>query len=253
MRSVTTSPSLPPPNASATATDPAPPTSDPDGGGWGASKSILGIVALLLVVVLESGVVAIFDPGLKSVGGKLVLQVMLAATLVAVAFFMAGEDSRPAPRAALGLRRPDDGARAAAGTALAAYGLYFVFAITYHALVSPHQKDLPKALGFNHGTAAAIVIGILVVAAAPISEEIFFRGFVFRGLRRGLSFVVAGVISALIFGAFHYTGPSSLTVLPQLAVLGLALAWIYERTGSIYPGMTVHAINNAFVFAILIS
>lgn len=72
-------------------------------------------------------------------------------------------------------------------------------------------------------------------------------------MRRTLPFVAAAVISAVIFGAFHYTGTSSLTVLPQLAVLGLALAWIYERTGSIYPTMAVHAINNTLAFIILTS
>jgi membrane protease YdiL (CAAX protease family) len=42
-------------------------------------------------------------------------------------------------------------------------------------------------------------------------------------------------------------------VLPQLAFLGLALAWLYEETGSILPGIGVHAVNNALAFAILTS
>jgi membrane protease YdiL (CAAX protease family) len=41
--------------------------------------------------------------------------------------------------------------------------------------------------------------------------------------------------------------------LPQLAFLGLALAWVYERTGSIYPTICMHALNNALAFAILAS
>jgi hypothetical protein len=175
---------------------------------------------------------------------------MLAVTLVAVAFVMAG-DGRPVPREALGWRRPSDGAGPAVRTALIGYGAYFIFVIAYANIVHPHQKDLTRALGFHHGTAAAIAIGFLVILAAPISEETFFRGFVFRGMRQALRFPVAAVISAVIFGAFHYTGTSSLTVLPQLAVLGLALAWIYERTGSIYPTMAVHAVNNALAFIIL--
>lgn len=173
MRSVTTSPSLPPPNVGAPATDPAPPPSAPEAPTWGPSKTILGIVVLLVAVVLEGGVVAIFNPGLKDVGAKLVLQAMLAATLVAVAFVMPG-DGKPVPREALGLRRPPDGAGAAVRTALIGYGAYFVFVIAYANLVHPHQKDLTRALGFNHGAVAAIVIGFLVILAAPISEEIFF-------------------------------------------------------------------------------
>ena len=91
------------------------------------------------------------------------------------------------------------------------------------------------------------------IVAAPVAEEIFFRGFLFGGLRRGLPFVAAALVSAVIFGAFHYTGPHSLTVLPQLAFLGLVLAWIYERSGSIYPTIALHVLNNALAFVVLTS
>jgi membrane protease YdiL (CAAX protease family) len=57
----------------------------------------------------------------------------------------------------------------------------------------------------------------------------------------------------MIFGLFHFTGPGSIAVVPQLAFLGFALAWLYEETGSIYPPMAVHALNNALAFAILTS
>jgi membrane protease YdiL (CAAX protease family) len=64
---------------------------------------------------------------------------------------------------------------------------------------------------------------------------------------------VAAVLSAAIFGLFHYTGSGSEAVIPQLAFLGLALAWVYEETGSIYPTIALHMLNNAFAFAILTS
>jgi hypothetical protein len=220
---------------------------------WGPSRALLGIVALLALVVVEGGIVSIFDPNLKSVAAKLVLQAMLAVTLVAVAFVFGGTDGRPVSPAALGLRRPPEGVGSAARTAVAGYAAYFAFAIAYASVVHPHQKDLTRSLGFGHGVVVGIVIGILIVGAAPFSEETFFRGFLFGGLRRGIGFVAAAIVSALIFGAFHYTGTGSLTVLPQLAVLGLVLAWVYQRTGSIYPTIAIHAINNAIAFAILTS
>ena len=149
---------------------------------------------------------------------------------------------------ALGLRRPE---RSALRLAVAAYIAYFAFAIAYSTLVNPHQKDLTRDLGYGDGAAASITAGVLIILAAPISEEIFFRGFLFGGLRRRLPFAIAAVISAAIFGAFHYTGPGSLAVLPQLAMLGLTQAWLYERSGSIYPTMGVHIINNALAFTLL--
>jgi len=129
--------------------------------------------------------------------------------------------------------------------------IYFAFAIAYSTLVNPHQKDLTRDLGYGDGAVASITAGVLIILAAPISEEIFFRGFLFGGLRRRLPFAIAAVISAAIFGAFHYTGSGSLAVLPQLAMLGLTQAWLYERSGSIYPTMGVHIINNALAFALL--
>jgi membrane protease YdiL (CAAX protease family) len=137
--------------------------------------------------------------------------------------------------------------------AVGAYLAYFAFAIAYSAGTQPHQKDITRDLGFGHGALGSIAAGLLIIVAAPVSEEIFFRGFVFGGLRNRMRFLLAGPISAAIFGLFHYTGPGSLTVLPQLAVLGLALAYVYERSGSILPTMAIHALNNAIAFALLTS
>jgi membrane protease YdiL (CAAX protease family) len=163
---------------------------------------------------------------------------------------MAGDEGRLAPPARLGLRRP---ARGAFWIALLGLVVYFTFAIVWGSFIHPHQKDITRSLGYGRGAGASIAVGILIIGAAPISEEIFFRGFLFGGLRRGLSFVTAGVVSAAVFGAFHYTGTGSLTVLPQLAVLGLVQAWIYERSGSIVPTIGVHMLNNALAFALITS
>jgi membrane protease YdiL (CAAX protease family) len=88
---------------------------------------------------------------------------------------------------------------------------------------------------------------------APVTEEVFFRGFMFNGLRRGTSFAVAALVSAAIWGVFHYTGEGSWGVVLQLTVFGIVLAWLYERTGSVYPTIAVHGFNNAVAFAILMS
>jgi membrane protease YdiL (CAAX protease family) len=202
------------------------------------------------VASIEAAVVSAFDPNLKALGAKLALQALLALTLAAVAFLLAGDDGRPAPPARLGLRRPP---AAAFGIVLVGIVAYLAFAILYSNFVEPHQKDITRSLGYGRGTGASIAVGILIVGAAPISEEIFFRGFLFGGLRRRLSFVAAAVISAAVFGAFHYTGTGSVTLLPQLAALGLVQAWIYERSGSIVPTIAVHMLNNAVAFAQIVS
>ena len=247
-----TSPSLPspppaPPEATGTADAQSPP---PTASRFGPRRALIGIPVLLLIVSLEVAVVSAFDPKLKALGAKLALQALLAVTLAAVAFFLAGDDGRPAPPERLGLRRPS---RSAFGIALVGLVAYLTFAIVYGSFIHPHQKDITRSLGYGKGAGASIAVGILIIGAAPISEEIFFRGFLFGGLRRRLPFVAAAVISAAVFGAFHYTGSGSLTVLPQLAALGLVQAWIYERSGSIVPTIGLHMLNNALAFALITS
>jgi membrane protease YdiL (CAAX protease family) len=216
---------------------------------WGPGRVGLGILVLLVATVVEVGIVSAFDPDLDSQGARLATQAMLAVSLVAIAFWI-GARAGLGSAATLGLRRP---VRSPIWMAAAAYLSYIVFALVYSSFVHPQQEDVTRDLGFGQGTVGAIAAGILIVVAAPVSEEIFFRGFIFGGFRRRLPFPAAAVVSAVIFGLFHYTGPGSLGVVPQLAFLGLALCWLYEETGSIYPTMGVHAVNNALAFAILTS
>jgi uncharacterized protein len=246
---VTSSYQAPPP-APPEATGTAAPPPAPARGAFGPRRALVGIPLLLLAVSIEVAVVSIFDPNLKALGAKLALQALLAATLAGVAFLLAGDEGRPAQPATLGLRRPP---ASAFGIALVGLVVYFAFAILYGSFVGPHQKDITRSLGYGRGAGASIAVGILIVLAAPIAEEIFFRGFLFGGLRRRLPFVAAAVISAAIFGAFHYTGTGSVTLLPQLAALGLVQAWIYERSGSIVPTIGVHMVNNALAFALITS
>lgn len=80
----------------------------------------------------------------------------------------------------------------------------------------------------------------------PLTEEVFFRGFVFAGLVSSLGVGWAGVVSALVFCCFHVT-PG---VLIPVFVTGLLLAWLYHRTGSLWPGVLAHAGQNALAVAV---
>jgi uncharacterized protein len=219
---------------------------------WGPGRVVIGILVLLVLSLIEVAIVSIFDPSLDSLAGRLVAQAMLAATLVGVAYGVAADRGSPgrAPATSLGLRRP---LRSPLAFAAAAYIAYIVVALVYGSLVHPHQRDITRDLGFGHGDLGTVFAALLIIVAAPVSEEIFFRGFIFGGFRRSLSFPVAAILSALIFGLFHYTGSGSEAVIPQLGFLGLAFAWVYEETGSIYPTIALHMLNNAFAFAVLTS
>jgi membrane protease YdiL (CAAX protease family) len=88
----------------------------------------------------------------------------------------------------------------------------------------------------------------LAVFVAPLCEEIFFRGFMLPGLQRGLPTGWAIVISALIFGIAH----ADLGSLPVLVVIGLLLAILRQRSGSLYPGLLLHILNNGLSAALIL-
>jgi membrane protease YdiL (CAAX protease family) len=238
--------SIPPP---ASPTTPATAPAAPGPASWGALRVLAGLGIFLVALILEAGVVSAFDSDLDSLAAKLSLQALLAATLIVVAF-AAAKNNGFAPADALGLRRP---LISPVRPAITAYLIYIAFAIVIAALIQPEQEDLTRELGFHESAFGAVAAAVLIVIAAPLSEEIFFRGFMFAGIRRSAPFWIAAAGSAVVWGLFHYTGPGSWGVCLQLAIFGVILAWLYERTGSIWPTIAVHMFNNALAFAILAS
>ncbi len=135
----------------------------------------------------------------------------------------------------LGLRRFKPSAVKWMGASI---GAYLLFSIVYIAIFgAPHQKDIAE----DFGTVPVQVL--LIVVAAPVSEEVCFRGMLFGGLRERLPRLAAALISALIFGALHAT--TGISAVPPLIIFGFVLALLYEKTGSIIPGILLHMLNNS--------
>ncbi|HEY5627497.1 MAG TPA: CPBP family intramembrane glutamic endopeptidase [Nitrospira sp.] len=95
------------------------------------------------------------------------------------------------------------------------------------------------------GSPSVTMVSLLeYVIFAPLFEELAFRGLLFAILRRKFRFFPAALISALIFGLAHGYG---LVGLIAVCWSGVLWAWIYEKTGSLAPGILAHAINNLLV------
>jgi membrane protease YdiL (CAAX protease family) len=86
-----------------------------------------------------------------------------------------------------------------------------------------------------------IVAVVAVVAFAPLAEEIFFRGVAYAGWRREHGVRRATIGSAVLFAVIHF----SLLSLVPIFLLGLWLAWLYERTRSLLASIVLHATFNA--------
>lgn len=77
---------------------------------------------------------------------------------------------------------------------------------------------------------------------APLVEEIFFRGFLFQGFRQRYGWITAMLLSSLIFAVAHL----DLVVLIPTFILGCVLAYVYQRSNSIWPGVVIHFLVNSF-------
>lgn len=121
---------------------------------------------------------------------------------------------------------------------LAAVGAYLFFAIVYTILFGePEQEDIAESFG-------TVPVQVLLIAvAAPISEEVCFRGMLFGGLRERWPRVPAALLAGLIFGALHAL--TGLSAVPPLIFFGFVLCLLYERTGSVVPGIVLHVLNNS--------
>jgi uncharacterized protein len=81
---------------------------------------------------------------------------------------------------------------------------------------------------------------LLLVIAAPVFEELVFRGVVLRGLLARTPPGVAIALSAVVFGAAHLNWQQFATA----TLLGLPLGWLYWRFRSTWPGILLHAMHN---------
>jgi membrane protease YdiL (CAAX protease family) len=94
-----------------------------------------------------------------------------------------------------------------------------------------------------------LILGLMAfaaVAAAPLCEEIVFRGYFYPVLKKHAGAWPAAFCSALVFASAH----GNLTALLPLFIFGCLLVFIYEKTGSIWAPIAVHCcFNSATVIA----
>jgi membrane protease YdiL (CAAX protease family) len=113
--------------------------------------------------------------------------------------------------------------------------------------LEPHEQQAVETLQNAQTWDSRIYLTVFTILIAPVAEEILFRGILYPAIKQGGYPRVALWGTALFFAAIH----GSLTVFLPLLVLGLALAYLYEKTNNLLAPITAHAVFNAINVAFL--
>ncbi|MBO0768984.1 MAG: CPBP family intramembrane metalloprotease [Solirubrobacterales bacterium] len=136
--------------------------------------------------------------------------------------------------------------------------IYYAISFLYSQAAGLHGTDkLPPELGTSQVGITAVATTVFACVVAPVCEEFFFRGFLFGVLRRmrvsvgGISLgpAIAAVLVGVLFGLAHAGSAKSEYLIP-LALLGITLCGLRWWTGSLYPGMALHSLNNCLALGV---
>jgi CAAX protease family protein len=235
---------------------------DPFDPGWGPVRPTLsdlkiGDLLLALIVGLGAtrvaGVVAVAlvaAPSFHGSGDPPDLQLMIAIVLVvqtagligAIYFFAVYR--RGIAWAEFGLRPLPQGWLVRAATVgVVAFILASLVNYGVQSLMDqpPHNPQLDLIAPGGFSWRGLIIMLLFVGAIVPIAEELFFRGLIYGWLRRRMSVWLSASISGLGFAVLH----GIWWLIPALALLGIVLALIYERSGSIWASIITHGLFNS--------
>ena len=99
------------------------------------------------------------------------------------------------------------------------------------------------------GGAGIVLLALMIVVAAPIAEELFFRGLALRALEARMSRRAALVASAMLFGLTHF----QFLQLPALVMIGLVCGWLAQRDGRLGRALWAHVGFNATTTLVLLA
>ncbi len=229
-----------------------PPERDDTRATWRAAEAVpvflIAATAAFVLALLISLVV-------PSCSGRFILGNLLGEATFFVTVLLWVRYVNRSRLAALGAsRRPlyDAGVGLAVGLLLVLVaGVMLVLSRAVGAAILGRPPPEPQQVAACVRGTALVLLAPVVVLAAPLGEETFFRGFLYKGLRRRFSTRAAAVISAALFGLVHFAGPEFLLLIPALFVVGLGLALLYERRQSLPAAIAAHAAFNLVGFLVI--
>ena len=219
---------------------------------WGAREGAYGCltaIALFLVVGVIGGVIAFvwMQADLPSISTEVIVQLVFALeAILLLPPWLFGPRRFRLGWESLGFRRAPAG-RAALAT-LGGFGVVLLanagWTLVMDALgleLTEQPNPLPL---FGEGIGGLLMALFLGAVVAPVAEEVFFRGFLYPGLKTSWGRVAAMLVSAALFAVIH----GFTAVIPPIFVIGIVLVWAYEYTGSLWPPILIHGAMNGLAF-----
>lgn len=102
-------------------------------------------------------------------------------------------------------------------------------------------EERARSIADSAPGAWVVLLVVVVVVAAPLIEELMYRGLIQQGLANSFGPVRGWVLGAVVFAAIHFAPVE----FPGLFVFALVLGWCYRRTGRLGMGIITHMAFNA--------
>lgn len=131
--------------------------------------------------------------------------------------------------------------------------IFFILLIViFSELPLLESQEIPQEifLLFTKSTESYILSIFFGAVTIAVTEELLFRGILYKWMRANWDTYTSIIASSIIFTVVH---PSSAGSPINIFIMGLALAWFYERTGSLYPSIVLHLTNNVIGISIIYS
>ena len=190
------------------------------------------------------------DPNHLPLAAGLAFTVVQDLVLILAAWLALRLSLGRAGPAELGLRKVTRAGRAAA----AVIAVYLIFLFTAYVLArifgNPPDQELVKDIKAEKSTAVLAGFAVMTCVVAPVAEELFFRGFMFRVFAARIGPIWGALLCGVVFGLVH--APNPVVGLVALGVLGVGLCALYWRFQSIIPCMALHALNNSITFGLTV-
>jgi membrane protease YdiL (CAAX protease family) len=142
---------------------------------------------------------------------------------------------------------------------LLGFAAFFVILVLINSVLShifPSLNAEQQDVGFNtlNSSLDKFLAFFSLVIFPPIGEEILVRGYLYSGLRSNWKFLPAALLTSLMFGLAHLQLGSGAAVVWAAGidtfVLSMVLVYLREKTGVLYAGILVHALNNLIAFGV---